>query len=93
LRLVDESDDLIEPWLVAIGGIDLYQGAFHRDPMEGVVMAREIRRVMIDDLAPGFTASSAPVFEPGSARHVMVLFPGAVANRLHAVALHSTVAA
>jgi hypothetical protein len=47
LWVVDESHDLIEPRVVAIGGIDLYPGRLHRDPVERPAMAREIRRIAV----------------------------------------------
>lgn len=44
---VDESHDLIEAWLVAIGGIDLQPGRIHRDPIECSAPACKIRPVTI----------------------------------------------
>jgi hypothetical protein len=39
---VDESHDLIEPWLVAIGGIDLDPWCLHRNPIEVVALSHDL---------------------------------------------------
>src|SRR5215470_3814292 len=43
---VDEPHYLVEPWPVAIGGIDLHPGRLHRHPVEGGAMPCELRQVM-----------------------------------------------
>jgi hypothetical protein len=68
---IDESHDLIEPRLVAIGGIDLHPGRLHRDPVEGGAVPREIREAMIGPGVgvrpahqPAALAAERPVIPP-----------------------------
>lgn len=44
---VHESHDLVERWLVVIGGIHLQPGCLHRDPMEGPAPTCKIHPVMV----------------------------------------------
>lgn len=84
-RAVDEPHDVVVPLLVAIGGVDLYPGCLHRDPVEGVVRSREVRQVMIGAGAvrPAHRIILAALHNPGEG-HL-------VANHaVHDTQLHNT---